>query len=262
MRKSRNLFSSLYYQTFLSFLSLLLSSPSNLLSFESTIILEHCMGIPDSMLNVDIEADRDALTDPFPHSTSFPIGKERCGDSDENGDGDGKITLCDSQKPKTLSVVADYPLETSFPWRIRLLLPSKQSILALLFGQLLSVLITCTGISSQLLAEFGVDAPTTQSLLNYVLLSGYLIVLIYRGTLWSSFKSRWWKYLILAFFDVEANYLVVKAYQFTTITRLVSFPSDCQSLITLKKRWCFRVSVLHSSIASQSPVWWLCHLSW
>lgn len=31
-------------------------------------------------------------------------------------------------------------------------------------------------------------------------------------------KSRWWKYLLLALVDVEANYAVVKAYQFTTIT--------------------------------------------
>ena len=31
------------------------------------------------------------------------------------------------------------------------------------------------------------------------------------------FKVEWWKYLILAFVDVEGNYLLVKAYEYTTI---------------------------------------------
>lgn len=31
-------------------------------------------------------------------------------------------------------------------------------------------------------------------------------------------KQRWWKYLLLALVDVEANYTVVKAYQYTTLT--------------------------------------------
>lgn len=33
-------------------------------------------------------------------------------------------------------------------------------------------------------------------------------------------KQRWWKYLILGLVDVEANYAVVKAYQYTTITSI------------------------------------------
>lgn len=31
-------------------------------------------------------------------------------------------------------------------------------------------------------------------------------------------KRRWWKYMILGIIDIEANYLVVKAYQYTTFT--------------------------------------------
>lgn len=31
-------------------------------------------------------------------------------------------------------------------------------------------------------------------------------------------KRRWWKYMILGIIDIEANYLVVKAYQYTTLT--------------------------------------------
>ncbi|XP_065585030.1 solute carrier family 35 member F2-like isoform X2 [Artemia franciscana] len=33
-------------------------------------------------------------------------------------------------------------------------------------------------------------------------------------------KNRWWKYLIVSILDVEANYLVVKAYQYTTLTSI------------------------------------------
>lgn len=31
-------------------------------------------------------------------------------------------------------------------------------------------------------------------------------------------KRRWWKYMILGVIDIEANYLVIKAYQYTTLT--------------------------------------------
>jgi solute carrier family 35 protein F1/2 len=33
-------------------------------------------------------------------------------------------------------------------------------------------------------------------------------------------KKRWWKYLLLGLVDVEANYTVVKAYQYTTLTSI------------------------------------------
>ena len=33
-------------------------------------------------------------------------------------------------------------------------------------------------------------------------------------------RRRGWKYVILAAFDVEANYLVVKAYNYTTLTSI------------------------------------------
>ena len=31
-------------------------------------------------------------------------------------------------------------------------------------------------------------------------------------------KRRWWKYMLLGLVDIEANYLVIKAYQYTTLT--------------------------------------------
>lgn len=33
-------------------------------------------------------------------------------------------------------------------------------------------------------------------------------------------KTKWWKYLIMGVADVEANYTVVKAYQFTSLTSI------------------------------------------
>ena len=33
-------------------------------------------------------------------------------------------------------------------------------------------------------------------------------------------KTHWWKYLVMGLADVEANYTVVKAYQFTTLTSI------------------------------------------
>ena len=31
-------------------------------------------------------------------------------------------------------------------------------------------------------------------------------------------RRRWWKYMLLGLVDIEANYLVIKAYQYTTLT--------------------------------------------
>lgn len=33
-------------------------------------------------------------------------------------------------------------------------------------------------------------------------------------------RTKWWKYLIMGVADVEANYTVVKAYQFTSLTSI------------------------------------------
>lgn len=43
-----------------------------------------------------------------------------------------------------------------------------------------------------------------------------------------AFVNRWWKYLLLAILDVEANYLVVRAYEYTTITSIQLL--DCFSI--------------------------------
>uniref|UniRef100_H3CDI6 Solute carrier family 35 member F2 n=1 Tax=Tetraodon nigroviridis TaxID=99883 RepID=H3CDI6_TETNG len=91
-------------------------------------------------------------------------------------------------------------------------------------GQVLSLLICGTAVSSQYLVQAGVETPMLQSFLNYVLL-----LLVYT-TLLSTRKgdqnigqvlrTKWWKYLIMGVADVEANYTVVKAYQFTSLTSI------------------------------------------
>ncbi|XP_028838359.1 solute carrier family 35 member F2-like isoform X2 [Denticeps clupeoides] len=91
-------------------------------------------------------------------------------------------------------------------------------------GQVLSVLICGTAVTCQYLAERGVETPMLQSFLVYtLLLLIYTSILAFRKgdeSIFGVLKSKWWKYGLMAFTDVEANYTVVKAYQFTTLTSI------------------------------------------
>jgi len=94
-------------------------------------------------------------------------------------------------------------------------------ILAL--GQLLSWLVCGTGVFSQLLVtKYGIEIPTSQSFFNYFLLGlVYMTALCcHPRNLATLMKERGWKYFFLALFDVEANFLVVKAYQYTNLTSI------------------------------------------
>lgn len=99
-----------------------------------------------------------------------------------------------------------------------------KSTTSLATGQFISLLITATGVFSSLLANDGVDIPTVQSSLNYLLLSGHLLWAFPRGgTRHLAFPS--WRYLLWAFCDVEGNYLVVTAYQYTSVASVMLL--DC-----------------------------------
>ncbi|XP_014381315.1 solute carrier family 35 member F1, partial [Alligator sinensis] len=99
----------------------------------------------------------------------------------------------------------------------------KELLLSVALGQVLSLLICGIGLTSKYLSEdFHANTPVFQSFLNYILL-----FLVYTTTLavrqgeenlLAILKRRWWKYMILGIIDIEANYLVVKAYQYTTLT--------------------------------------------
>lgn len=64
------------------------------------------------------------------------------------------------------------------------------------------------------------DAPTAQSFINYVALAVvYMPFFVFRPKrLHDVLGRRSLVYFLVALADVEANYLLVKAYQYTTLT--------------------------------------------
>ncbi|KAL9384786.1 hypothetical protein Peur_021796 [Populus x canadensis] len=103
---------------------------------------------------------------------------------------------------------------------------TTKTLVALGLGQFLSLLVTSTGFSSSELARRGINAPTSQSFLNYVFLAiVYGSIMLYRK---QALKAKWYYYAILSLVDVEANFLVVKAYQYTSITSVMLL--DCWSI--------------------------------
>ncbi|KAF7066570.1 hypothetical protein CFC21_072527 [Triticum aestivum] len=102
----------------------------------------------------------------------------------------------------------------------------REVLVGLALGQFVSLLITSTGFSSSELARRGVNAPTSQSLLNYILLAlVYGGIMIYKR---QHLTVKWYYYLILSIVDVEANYIVVKAYQYTSLTSVMLL--DCWAI--------------------------------
>ncbi|KAL9269096.1 Solute carrier family 35 member F1-like protein [Drosera capensis] len=71
----------------------------------------------------------------------------------------------------------------------------KKMVVGILLGQFLSLLTTSTGFSSSELARRGVNAPTSQSFANYVLLGlVYGSILLYRR---KPLKAKWYYYILL-----------------------------------------------------------------
>ncbi|KAL0994631.1 hypothetical protein UPYG_G00125130 [Umbra pygmaea] len=109
----------------------------------------------------------------------------------------------------------NYKLKDVFTWHL---------LKTIAMGQALSMLICGTAVSCQYLAEAGVETPVFQSFLNYVLLLlTYTVSLSCRtddGNMLQILKTKWWRYLLMGLTDVEANYAIVKAYQFTTLTSI------------------------------------------
>ncbi|KAF9106000.1 hypothetical protein BGX29_010765 [Mortierella sp. GBA35] len=99
---------------------------------------------------------------------------------------------------------------------------SRKFVMIMLLGQLLSFCITATTIFTTKLAqgENPVSIPTTQSFLNYLVLGiVYTSVTIYkegfRGWI-EIMRRRALYYMLFAMIDVEGNYFVVKAYNYTS----------------------------------------------
>ncbi|XP_008331259.1 solute carrier family 35 member F2-like [Cynoglossus semilaevis] len=118
-------------------------------------------------------------------------------------------------KWKVVCGLHNYNIRDVFTWQL---------LKTVAMGQVLSLLICGTAVSCQYLAEAKVETPMLQSFLNYaLLLLVYTTILITRKgerNIVQILKTKWWKYLVMGVADVEANYVVVRAYQFTTLTSI------------------------------------------
>ena len=99
---------------------------------------------------------------------------------------------------------------------------SLRIFVAIILGQIISFLLTFTAVSSEALVSFyNVSFPNLQNLFNYIFIGFVytLIILLFKREYIIPLKKRGIIYFFLAVVDVEASYLVVKAYNYTTITR-------------------------------------------
>ncbi|KAG5956524.1 hypothetical protein E4U57_002564 [Claviceps arundinis] len=88
-------------------------------------------------------------------------------------------------------------------------------------GQILALCITATNTFTTFLNQENFNAPAFQTLFNYIFLAViYNTIFLVRDgpRAWARVACRdGWKYLIMAFLDVEGNYFTVLAYQYTNI---------------------------------------------
>ncbi|KAI0058948.1 DUF914-domain-containing protein [Artomyces pyxidatus] len=109
----------------------------------------------------------------------------------------------------------------SSSWRRFADLWTKRFILSLLAGQIVSLCITCTNVTTTELVDRNWSLPTTQTFFLYfslfVIYTPYTIYQYGFGGWLRMLYRDGWKYVILAACDVEGNYLVVKAYQYTNL---------------------------------------------
>ncbi|KAL5710666.1 hypothetical protein ACHQM5_021202 [Ranunculus cassubicifolius] len=106
----------------------------------------------------------------------------------------------------------------------------KNDVLRLIFvlflGQIVSFNLAVTSFTASLLSNLGVNTPLTQSFFTYLSLA-----LVYTPILLSRRQKLlvpWYWYALLGFVDVIANYLVIKAYQFASITSVTLL--DCWTI--------------------------------
>ncbi|KAF6225619.1 hypothetical protein HO133_009619 [Letharia lupina] len=100
-------------------------------------------------------------------------------------------------------------------------LRTRNFYLVLLLGQVLALCITATNTFSSLLAAQPFSIPAFQTLWNYILLTlvyGSYTIYRYGWKGWIKLMLKdGWKYIILAFLDVEGNYFTVLAYRYTSL---------------------------------------------
>lgn len=106
-------------------------------------------------------------------------------------------------------------------WRRFQSLWTRRFVLSLLAGQVVSLCITCTNVTTEELTTGNWQLPTTQTFFLYFsIFSIYTPYTIYKygfqGWIKLIYKDGW-KYCMLSACDVEGNFLVVKAYQYTNL---------------------------------------------
>ncbi|KAF8909403.1 hypothetical protein CPB84DRAFT_1703155 [Gymnopilus junonius] len=98
---------------------------------------------------------------------------------------------------------------------------TRTFVLSLLAGQVVSLCITCTNVTTTELVNRGWTLSTTQGFFTYFsLFITYTPYTIYKYGFkgWGNLILRdGWKYVILAACDVEGNFLVIRAYQYTDL---------------------------------------------
>lgn len=169
-----------------------------------------------------------------------------CSDEDEN-DEIGQQVRCNNIKNKSC-------------WEtfVSFILRHWSIFAALVVGQTISWVQVVTNTSSQKLSDNGVDLPQLQGLLTYALL-GLIFTPIYlirhvfdekKQALFANRSYRQWvkkcfSYLILAAIDVEANFMIVKAFQYTNLISVQILDNFVipavlvLNLIFLRKRFTF-----------------------
>uniref|UniRef100_A0A7N0V2R7 Solute carrier family 35 member F2 n=1 Tax=Kalanchoe fedtschenkoi TaxID=63787 RepID=A0A7N0V2R7_KALFE len=105
--------------------------------------------------------------------------------------------------------------------------PEARNLLLVLFlGQVVSLFLALCSLTSSLIADLGVDAPLSQALWNYVALAVVFGgVMLYRR---QRLLVPWYWYFLLGLVDVQGNYLVNKAYQYSSITSVTLL--DCWTI--------------------------------
>ncbi|XP_010909851.1 uncharacterized protein [Elaeis guineensis] len=99
-------------------------------------------------------------------------------------------------------------------------------VFILFLGQLVSFFLAVASFTSSYIADLGADVPLTQSFFTYLSLSlVYGAVLLYRR---QKLLVPWYWYIVLAIVDVQGNYLVIKAYQYSSITSVTLL--DCWTI--------------------------------
>lgn len=131
----------------------------------------------------------------------------------------------DSEADRRLDVTSEEapqePEEMTKKKRYFTFLKSPRFWLAFFVGQVLSLCITCTNTLTTEMGNAGTSMPLLQNMLNYALLA-----VVYNPVMWYKYGfKKWfkilvrdsWRFFFLAFVDVQGNYFVVLAYEYTNM---------------------------------------------